>query len=309
MRPSSRWRESIAAGGSLLAGTAGAILLGSRNTLYGLRLADVLRPRWPGRLLPALGVIDETTAVSLAQPDPDAARTGFTATFCCLYLTWNLATLAGAVGAGRIGSPQSFGLDVVGPAAFLALIWPRLRTGRDRAARRRGRRCHRARHDPAAAGRRPGHPGRDGRARRRAGQPGGAAADAPVRQRAASSQSRSALAERAADFAERAVTGVWIAVLATAAGCYALKLAGLTVPQRVLASPRVRRFAELVPVALLMALSAVQTATSGHAFALDPARLAGLGAAVVALLLRAPFLLVIVAAAGTAAALRAAGIS
>jgi len=119
----------IASGGSLLAGTAGAILLGSRNTLYRLRLADVLRPRGPSRLLMALGVIDETTAVSLAQPDRDAARTGFTATFCCLYLTWNMATLAGALGAGRIGSPQSFGLDVVGPAAFLALIWPRLRSG------------------------------------------------------------------------------------------------------------------------------------------------------------------------------------
>jgi predicted branched-subunit amino acid permease len=120
----------IASGGSLLAGTAGAILLGSRNTLYGLRLADVLRPRGARRMLTALGVIDETTAVSLAQPDPIAARTAFTATFCCLYLTWNLATLAGALGAGRIGSPQSFGLDVVGPAAFLALIWPRLRAGR-----------------------------------------------------------------------------------------------------------------------------------------------------------------------------------
>ncbi len=105
------------------------------------------------------------------------------------------------------------------------------------------------------------------------------------------------------------MTGTWIAVLATAAGCYAFKLAGLTVPQRVLASPRVRRFAELVPVALLAALSVVQTVASGQAFDLDPARLAGLGAAVVALLLRAPFLLVIVAAAGTAAALRAAGIS
>jgi branched-subunit amino acid transport protein len=105
------------------------------------------------------------------------------------------------------------------------------------------------------------------------------------------------------------VTGAWIAVLATAAGCYALKLAGLTVPQRVLANARVRRFAELVPVALLAALSAAQTVTSGHAFDLDPARLAGLGAAVVALLLRAPFLLVIVAAAGTAAGLRAVGIA
>lgn len=105
------------------------------------------------------------------------------------------------------------------------------------------------------------------------------------------------------------MTGVWIAVLATAAGCYLFKLAGLTVPQRVLASPRVRRFAELVPVALLAALSAVQTATSGHSLDLDPARLAGMAAAVIALLLRAPFLLVIVAAAGTAAALRALGIS
>jgi|SRR5580704_8679483 branched-subunit amino acid transport protein len=105
------------------------------------------------------------------------------------------------------------------------------------------------------------------------------------------------------------MTGAWIAVLATAAGCFAFKLAGLTVPQRVLANPRTRRFAELVPVALLAALAAVQTATSGHSVDLDPARLAGLGAAVIALLLRAPFLAVIVAAAAAAAALHAAGIS
>jgi predicted branched-subunit amino acid permease len=120
----------VAAGGSLLAGTAGAIMLGSRNTLYGLRLAEVLRPRGPGRLLAALGVIDETTAITLAQPDPAAGRKAFSATFCTLYLTWNLATLAGALGAGHVGSPQSFGLDVVGPAAFVALIYPRLRAGR-----------------------------------------------------------------------------------------------------------------------------------------------------------------------------------
>ena len=120
----------IAGGGSLLAGTAGAILLGSRNTLYGLRLAEVLRPRGLGRLLSAHGVIDETTAMTLAQPDPAAGRRAFTATFVTLYLTWNLATLAGALGAGHIGSPQAFGLDVVGPAAFLALIYPRLRAGR-----------------------------------------------------------------------------------------------------------------------------------------------------------------------------------
>ncbi|MGB6455335.1 MAG: AzlC family ABC transporter permease, partial [Streptosporangiaceae bacterium] len=120
----------VAAGGSLLAGTAGAILLGSRNTLYGLRLAEVLRPRGARRLLAAIGVIDETTAMTLTQPDPEAGRLAFTATFGTLYVTWNLATLAGAIGAGRVGSPQAFGLDVVGPAAFLALIYPRLRAGR-----------------------------------------------------------------------------------------------------------------------------------------------------------------------------------
>jgi branched-subunit amino acid transport protein len=105
------------------------------------------------------------------------------------------------------------------------------------------------------------------------------------------------------------VTDTWIAVLAAAAGCYGLKLAGLTVPQRLLASPRVRRFAELVPVALLAALAVVQSATSGQAIDLDPVRLAGLGAALVALVLRAPFLVVIVVGAGTAAALHAAGVS
>ncbi|HEY7325087.1 MAG TPA: AzlC family ABC transporter permease [Streptosporangiaceae bacterium] len=120
----------VAAGGSLLAGTAGAVLLGSRNTLYGLRLADVLRPRGLSRLLAAQGVIDETTAITLAQPDQATGRKAFSATFLTLYLTWNLATLAGAVGAGTIGSPQSFGIDVVGPAAFIALIYPRLRAGR-----------------------------------------------------------------------------------------------------------------------------------------------------------------------------------
>ncbi len=121
---------TMAAGGGLAAGTASAVLLGSRNTLYGLRLAGLLRVRGPVRLLTALGVIDETTAIALAQPDAAAGRAGFRATFISTYLTWNTATLAGAIGAGRLASPQSLGLDVVGPAAFLALIWPRLRSGR-----------------------------------------------------------------------------------------------------------------------------------------------------------------------------------
>ena len=104
------------------------------------------------------------------------------------------------------------------------------------------------------------------------------------------------------------MTGAWIAVLVTAAGCCALKLAGLTVPERLLRNAQLRRFAELVPVALLAALVAVQAGAKGSSLVFDPARLAGLAAAVIALMLRAPFLVVILAAAGTAAGLRLAGI-
>jgi hypothetical protein len=105
------------------------------------------------------------------------------------------------------------------------------------------------------------------------------------------------------------VSATWIAVLVTAVCCYGLKLAGLTVPPRWLAHPRAQRFAVLVPVALLAALIAVQAVGRGESLAVDPARLAGLGAAAAALLLRAPFLVVILAAAGTAAALRALGVA
>ncbi len=120
---------AVAGGGSLIAGTFGALLLGSRNAFYGLRLADVLRVRGGRRLLTAHAVIDETTAMALAQPGRAAARAGFAATFAALYAVWNASTLAGALGAGRLGSPAEFGVDVIGPAAFLALLWPRLSAG------------------------------------------------------------------------------------------------------------------------------------------------------------------------------------
>ncbi|MFF4987146.1 AzlC family ABC transporter permease [Streptosporangium saharense] len=116
----------IAGGGNLLAGTAGALLLGARNSLYGLRMADVLGARGKARFLTAHGVIDETTAVALAQPDEESARRGFLVTFATLYLTWNLTTLLGAAGTSWVADPATLGLDVVGPATFLAILWPRL---------------------------------------------------------------------------------------------------------------------------------------------------------------------------------------
>ena len=93
---------------------------------------------------------------------------------------------------------------------------------------------------------------------------------------------------------------LWIAVIATGLGCYLLKLAGLVAPQRVLEDRRVRRFTDLVPVALLTALVAVQSLAHGNELHADGPRLAGLAAAVAALLLRAPFLVVLAIAAATA---------
>ena len=96
---------------------------------------------------------------------------------------------------------------------------------------------------------------------------------------------------------------MWAAILATAAGCYLLKLAGLSIPDRVLDRPFVRRLSELIPVALLGALVAVQALSTGQSIEVD-ARLAGFAAGVVALLLRAQFLVVVFAAALTTALLR-----
>lgn len=99
---------------------------------------------------------------------------------------------------------------------------------------------------------------------------------------------------------------IWAAVLLGSLGCWAEKLLGYLVPASVLQNGWLMRVATLMPVALLSALVAVQTFGSGQGLTLD-ARAAGLAVAVVALLLRAPFLVVVVVAAITAALLRAAG--
>jgi hypothetical protein len=97
---------------------------------------------------------------------------------------------------------------------------------------------------------------------------------------------------------------VWFAIAATAAGCYVFKLLGLSTPAALLRRPVVRASAALAPVALLAALTALQTFGRGQGLAVD-ARAAGLAAAAVALLLRAPFLVVVGAAVAVTAAVRA----
>jgi uncharacterized membrane protein len=96
---------------------------------------------------------------------------------------------------------------------------------------------------------------------------------------------------------------IWAGVIAASAACYGLKLAGLSLPQRWLQDPRLQRTIPLIPIALLAALVATQTFSTGRHLVLD-VRAAALGVAIIAVVLRAPFLVVVAAAAATAALLR-----
>lgn len=104
-----------------------------RNAFYGLRLSQLLALPRAVRPFAAHWVIDETTAVSLAQPTRRSARIGFTVTGISLYALWNITTLLGALGAEAIGDTDAWGLDAAGPAVFLALLAPMLRTATERA--------------------------------------------------------------------------------------------------------------------------------------------------------------------------------
>ncbi|MEU0244181.1 AzlC family ABC transporter permease [Streptomyces sp. NPDC006235] len=124
---------ALAAGGGPFTAAAGAFFLGVRNAFYGLRLSQVLALPRAVRPFAAQWVIDETAAVALAQPTRRSARIGFLVTGLSLYVLWNLTTLLGALGAKAVGDTDAWGLDAAGPAVFLALLAPMLKTGTERA--------------------------------------------------------------------------------------------------------------------------------------------------------------------------------
>ena len=120
------------AGGSGAAAMATAALLGVRNGLYGLQLGPILAVRGVRRVVAAQLTIDESTAVGTAQlaahpGRPELARLGFWVTGTAVFVGWNAMTLVGAVVGDALGDPRRFGLDAAAAAAFLALLWPRLR--------------------------------------------------------------------------------------------------------------------------------------------------------------------------------------
>jgi predicted branched-subunit amino acid permease len=120
----------LAAGGGAASAVATSSLLGLRNAFYGLSMAPVLQVRGWRRLTAAQLTIDESTAMAIGRSGPGetlrAERLAFWATGLSVFLLWNLATVAGSLGAGLLGDPRTWGLDAAIPAGFLALVWPRL---------------------------------------------------------------------------------------------------------------------------------------------------------------------------------------
>ena len=123
----------VAAGGAGGAAVATSTLLGMRNGLYGLQMSRLLGVRGLRRVPAAQLTIDESTAVAIAQPERSAQRLGFWGTGLSVYVLWNLTTILGAVVGNALGDPKRFGLDAAAPAAFCALLWPRLKSGDARA--------------------------------------------------------------------------------------------------------------------------------------------------------------------------------
>lgn len=115
----------LGGGGAPFAALAAALLLGLRNAFYGVAISARLRPRGLRRLLTAHFVIDETTAMTVAQRAPEAGRQAFWATSISLCSMWVLGTAVGALVGGSIDT-TALGLDAAAPAIFLALLWSQL---------------------------------------------------------------------------------------------------------------------------------------------------------------------------------------
>ena len=120
----------LGAGGSAISAITASGLLALRNGFYGARMAPLLNVRGFKRILASQVTIDESTAIALAHEERSSAdaRTGFWLTGAGIYFFWNLATFFGALGANALGDPAQWGLDATIPAAFLGLLWPRLKS-------------------------------------------------------------------------------------------------------------------------------------------------------------------------------------
>lgn len=116
----------IASGGTAASAFGGAALLSARNGVYGLAMSRHLEGSLGKKLVAAQLVIDESTAMAVAQDDPAHRRAAFWVTGVSVYVFWNAGTLLGAL-LGTAIDPRTYGLDAAIPAAFVAILFPMLR--------------------------------------------------------------------------------------------------------------------------------------------------------------------------------------
>lgn len=117
----------IGGGGTGVAAMSAAALLGVRNGVYGMQLNALLNPHGWRRIAAAQLTIDESAATATGQSDPNEQRRGFWVAGVGVFVLWNAFTAAGAVIGNALGDPQQWGLDGAAVAAFLGLLWPRLK--------------------------------------------------------------------------------------------------------------------------------------------------------------------------------------
>lgn len=118
----------IAGGGTPGAAFGAATLLGIRNAVYGMQIKSMLRPRGLTKVLAAHVTIDESVATASGQSDPAEQKRGFWVAGLGIYVFWNIFTLIGALLGDALGDPKAWGLDGAAVAAFLGLLWPRLKS-------------------------------------------------------------------------------------------------------------------------------------------------------------------------------------
>ncbi|POH59284.1 AzlC family ABC transporter permease [Arthrobacter glacialis] len=117
----------VAGGGSGVAAMSASALLGIRNGIYGMQINSLLRPAGWRRFAAAHVTIDESTATATGQTDPEEQKRGFWVAGVGIFVLWNIMTAVGAYIGGALGDPKQWGLDGAAVAAFLALLWPRIK--------------------------------------------------------------------------------------------------------------------------------------------------------------------------------------
>jgi len=118
----------VDSGGSGTAALGSALLIATRNALYGPVIARFLPRRILIRGLGAHFVLDETTAMASAQRDDREAAGAFWFTGVLLWTLWNIGTVVGALLGAALGDPEKWGLDAAFPASFVALLAPHVRS-------------------------------------------------------------------------------------------------------------------------------------------------------------------------------------